>query len=43
MGVKRVIKIKRYVFINLKLLANSFNQVMSDPDKQRHFLIFMRH
>ena len=39
------IKIKRHLNTNLKFslkLANSFNQDMSDKDKQRYCLIFMR-
>ena len=34
----KILKMKRY----LLKLANSFHQFMSDTDKQRHFLIFMR-
>ena len=36
---------KRHANINLKFmlkLANSFYQVISDTDKHKHYLIFMR-
>ena len=42
---KIVIKMKRHVIINLKFmlkLANSFDQVISDTDKHKHYLIFVR-
>ena len=40
-----MIKMKRHVNINLKFmlkLANSFDQVISDTDKHKHYLIFVR-